>query len=72
MSIVLGGEPRGDGRVLHDCLLEPRQCGELPERECQDRVLDGLASGGKGSKGRNSLDRDEGVRALIPRKKSCQ
>ena len=40
---------------------------------CEDQVLEGPASGGKGSKFRNQFDciRGKGVRALVFRKESC-
>ena len=41
--------------------------------QCEDRVLDGLASGGKGANGRNSLDciRGKGQRKASPIGTTC-
>ena len=44
------------GRALH--------CALLLQRQCEDRVLDGPTSAGKGSKGRNHVW--HGVRASLP------
>ena len=47
--------------------MAPAGAAHSPMPDCEDRVLDGPASGEKGSKGRNELDciRGKGVRALI-------